>query len=337
VAIIDMPLEELEAYSPTRNEPVEFDAFWQETLADARRHPLAATFAPFASGLTTLDTFDVSFSGFGGQQIKGWFLTPRGASGPLPCIVQYIGYGGGRAFPINWIDWPSLGYAHFVMDTRGQGSSWIQGDTPDPEPEGTNPHYPGFMTRGILAPETYYYRRVFTDAVRAVEAALTHPLVDPTRLAITGGSQGGGIAVAVAGLAPDLVRAAMPDVPFLCHYRRAMQLVDTMPYSEITRYLKIHRDQVRVVFRTLSYFDGVNFATRSRAPALFSVGLMDDICPPSTVYAAYNHYAGPKEIEIYEFNNHEGGATYQRLRQVAFLNAFWTAQLESTGAATSGL
>jgi cephalosporin-C deacetylase len=323
VAFIDMPLEELEVYYPNRNEPADFDAFWQETLAGARRHPLDVVFNQCDSGLTTLDTFDVSFSGFGGQAIKGWLLVPKGAKAALPCVVQYIGYGGGRAFPINWIDWPSLGFAHFVMDTRGQGSGWIQGDTPDPEPAGSNPHYPGFMTRGILDPQTYYYRRVFTDAVRAVEAALSHPQVDGNRLVVTGGSQGGGITLAVAGLAPDLVSAAMPDVPFLCQYRRATQLIDTMPYSEITRYLKIHRDQVAPAFRTLSYFDGVNFATRSRAPALFSVALMDDICPPSTVYAAFNHYAGPKQIEVYEFNNHEGGATYQRLRQLAFLHALW--------------
>jgi cephalosporin-C deacetylase len=312
-----MPLEELEAYRPARSEPADFDAFWQDTLASARRYPLDASFAPIDAHLRTLDVFDVTFAGWGGQPIKGWFLTPRGASAPLPCVVLYIGYGGGRAFPINWIDWPSLGYAHLVMDTRGQGSAWLQGDTPDPE--GSDPAYPGYMTRGILDPQTYYYRRVFTDAVRAVEAARSHPLVDVGRVVVTGGSQGGGISLAVAGLAPELIRAVMPDVPFLCHYRRATQLVDTMPYTEITRYLKIHRERVAAVFRTLSYFDGLNFSARAHASALFSVGLMDDICPPSTVYAAYNHYAGPKQIEVYEFNNHEGGATYQRLRQIAFL------------------
>ncbi len=317
MAFIDMPLEELESYHPARQEPDDFDAFWRDTLASTRRHPLAAAFAPVEAGFRTLDVYDVTFAGYAGQPIKGWFLAPKGAAEPLPCIVQYIGYGGGRGFPINWIDWPSLGYAHFVMDTRGQGSAWQQGDTPDPD--GSDPSYPGFMTRGILDPQTYYYRRVFTDAVRALEAAASHPLVDGTRVVVTGGSQGGGITLAAAGLAPDLVAAAMPDVPFLCHYRRATQLIDTMPYSEITRYLKTHRDRVAAAFRTLSYFDGVNFARRAPAPALFSVGLMDDICPPSTVYAAYNAYAGPKEIEIYEFNNHEGGAAYQRLRQVAFL------------------
>jgi cephalosporin-C deacetylase len=74
------------------------------------------------------------------------------------------------------------------------------------------------------------------------------------------------------------------------------------------------------VLRTLSYFDGVNFAKRAAAPALFSVALMDLICPPSTVYAAYNHYSGEKEIEVYRFNDHEGGESYQRQTQIRWLD-----------------
>ena len=81
-----------------------------------------------------------------------------------------------------------------------------------------------------------------------------------------------------------------------------------------------HRDQAERVFQTLSYFDGLNFAARAKAPALFSVGLMDQITPPSTVFAAYNHYAGPKSIEVYPFNGHENGESIhveRKLRRLA--------------------
>jgi cephalosporin-C deacetylase len=316
----DLPLPELQTYQPPRDEPSDFDAFWASTLAEARAHPLDPCFAPFDAGLSTLEVFDVTYNGYGGQPIKGWLLLPAHRAGErLPCIVEYIGYGGGRGFALNWLLYASAGYAHLVMDTRGQGSSWQTGDTPDPEPAGSNPQFPGFMTRGVLDPATYYYRRVFTDAVRAVEAARAHPAVDAGRVAITGGSQGGGITLAVAALEPS-VSAAAPDVPFLCQYRRAATLVDTAPYSEIARYCQTHREKIETVFRTLSYFDGLNFAARAQAPALFSVGLMDNICPPSTVYAAYNHYAGPKHIAVWEFNNHEGGATYQAQEKLKFFH-----------------
>jgi cephalosporin-C deacetylase len=73
-------------------------------------------------------------------------------------------------------------------------------------------------------------------------------------------------------------------------------------------------------FTTLSYFDGVNFAKRASAPALFSVALMDQVCPPSTVYAAYHAYRGVKDIVVYPFNDHEGGLSHQRLAQINWLN-----------------
>ncbi len=323
VALFDLPLPELEAYQPPREEPPDFDAFWERTLAEARSHPIAAGFAPVDFGLRTVETYDVTFAGYGGQPIKGWLLLPRQRQEPLPCLVEFIGYGGGRGFPTDWLLWSSVGFAHLVMDTRGQGSAWRPGDTPDPQPEGASPHVPGFMTLGILDPETYYYRRVFTDGVRAVEAARSHPAVDAMRIAVTGGSQGGGISLAVAALEPA-VSVVMPDVPFLCHYRRAVELIDTNPYAEIAAFCRVHRDKVDRVFHTLSYFDGVNFAARCRARALFSVGLMDDICPPSTVFAAYNHFAGPKEIRVWRYNHHEGGENFQALEKIRFLRSLWS-------------
>ena len=315
----DLPLDQLRAYRPARIEPPDFDEFWSRSLSDARRFDLNPIFVPIDNGLTLIESFDVTFNGYGGQPIKGWLNLPRNRSGRLPCVVEYIGYGGGRGLPIDWLAWSAAGYAHLIMDTRGQGSTWRNGDTPDVEEGGSNPQHPGFMTRGVLKPDTYYYRRVFVDAVRAIETARSHAGIDPERIAVRGGSQGGGITLAVSGLVPGLI-AAMPDVPFLCHYRVATEITDGDPYNEISRYCKVHRDKVETVFNTLSYFDGLNFAARATAPALFSVGLMDEICPPRTVFAAYNHYAGAKQIKVWPYNHHEGGETYQVAEQLQFLN-----------------
>ena len=83
----------------------------------------------------------------------------------------------------------------------------------------------------------------------------------------------------------------------------------------------MHRDAVDQTFRTLSYFDGANFAARSAAPALYSVALMDPICPPSTVYAAANGHLGGAEVIEYPFNEHEGGQGMHWQRQAAWLAA----------------
>lgn len=314
---IDLPLDQLREYLPERSEPADFEEFWERTLREARGHDLEAAFVPYEGGLRLIDTFDVTFRGFGGHPVKGWLLLPRGATGPLPCVVEYIGYNGGRGHVHDWLVWPAAGYATLVMDSRGQGGGWRTGDTPDPV-GGTGPEHAGFMTRGVLAPDTYYYRRLITDAVRAVEAARSHPAVDPRRVIVAGISQGGGLALAVSGLVPDLA-AALIDVPFLCHFRRAVEISPEDPYREISRFLARHRTRVEQVFATLDYFDGLNFAVRATAPALFSVALWDAICPPSTVFAAYNHYAAPKDIQVWRFNGHEGGQGFQTEEQLRWL------------------
>lgn len=312
----DLSLDELNTYAPTLAEPQGLDAFWKATLAETAAHPLDATFTPVDTGLAVVDTFDVTFAGFGGDPVKAWLHRPAHRSGPLPCVVEYAGYGGGRGLPHERFLWAAAGYAHFVLDTRGQGSVWSVGDTPDPH--GSTPAIPGYMTRGILDPNDYYYRRVFTDAVRAVAAARSHPDVDPEQIVITGGSQGGGMTIAVAALVPDVI-AAMPDVPFLCHIRRATEITETRPYVEIADYLAQHRNHLEQVFDTLAHFDGAILGRRATAPALFSVSLMDDICPPSTVFAAYNAYAGDKEIKVYPYNKHEGGQSFHDLEKFRWL------------------
>jgi cephalosporin-C deacetylase len=317
LTIYDMNAAALAEYRSSVVRPGDFDEFWAGTLEEARRFPSQARFEPFDAGLSLVDVFDVTFPGFGGHPVRGWFILPPNPSGPLPLVVRYIGYGGGRGFAHDHLVWPAAGYAHFVMDTRGQGSGWTPGATPDPE--GSDPAHPGFMTRGILDRNTYYYRRVMTDAVRAIDAAMRHPGADESRIAVCGGSQGGGLALAAAALHPE-VKAVMADVPFLSDFPRAVRLAPNGPYPEISRYLAIHRDKVDTAFETLRYFDCACFAPRITAPALVSVATMDLVCPPSTVHAVYNALAsGDRTLTDYAFNDHEGGGPFQQQAQVRWL------------------
>lgn len=322
----DLNPDQLASYSPEVAEPADFDEFWASTLAQARAHDLALRLEAVQTHLDLVEVFDVTFAGFDGHPVRGWLSRPRNAAGPLPGVLTCNGYGGGRGLATGHLGWAVAGYAELFLDTRGQGSRWGDGgDTPDPV--GSGPAAPGFMTRGITDPHQHYYRRLYTDAARAVEALRGVDGVDPARIAVAGGSQGGGMALAVAGLVPDIA-AVLPDVPFLCHIRRGVEITATDPYAEVARYLAVHRDQVATVFDTLSYVDAVNHARRAVAPARFSVALMDDVCPPSTVYAAYNLYgerataaghAVDKAIDVWPFNNHEGGLGHQWGRQLPWL------------------
>jgi cephalosporin-C deacetylase len=315
--LADLPLAELRRYAPDVAEPADFDEFWAGQLAAARAGAADPVFVRTDTPARHAEVFDVTFGGYGGDPIKGWLLVPRAAASPSAIVVEYVGYGGGRGDPLDWLPWSCAGYPHLVMDTRGQGGAWRGADTPDPSDNGA-PSTRGFLTRGIAEPGTHYYTRLFTDAVRAVDAARAHPAARGLPVVTTGASQGGGLAIVAAHLAGD-VRATMPDVPFLAHPRRAVDVTDTAPYAELAEYCAVHSDLVDQVFATLSYVDVVNHAKRASAPALFSVGLADDITPPSTIFAAYNHYAGDKDIAVYEFSGHEGGGTRHLHAKLGFL------------------
>jgi cephalosporin-C deacetylase len=183
------------------------------------------------------------------------------------------------------------------VDTRGQS-----GDSTDPTPYSTG-HYRGYMTAGIVDPEEYYYRGAYIDCVRALDFVASRPELDAGRIGLTGISQGGGLTLAVAAL-DSRPKAAMPRVPFLCHYQRALQVSDKDPYWEIAQFLDRRPGDEEAAFRTLSYCDNLNLAPRITCPTLVTVGLQDLICPPSTVFGTYNHIGCTKEILVYPFMGH---------------------------------
>jgi cephalosporin-C deacetylase len=324
MAQTDMPIEQLRDYRSSVTPAADLKEFWGALLTRADELAAPTTTKELESTLTCLRVYDLEFSGAHGHRVKGWLLLPRDAEEPMPCVVKYIGYGGGRSLPHEFTLWPSTGVAIAIMDTRSQ--TWS--DTVDP---GVNlaPQSPGFVTQGITAAANHYYSRVFVDAARLVTCVQQLPQIDSSRVAISGGSQGGAIAIAAAaltaGLAPEALRpepllGALVDVPFWCDVYRASTMVDTAPYVELSNYLRARPHDIDAVRETLSYLDGSVLAAHAECPSLFGVALMDDVCPPSTVYSAYNAWLGPKQIEVYPFGDHNGGDSWHQLVELEWLH-----------------
>ncbi|MBO0803721.1 MAG: alpha/beta fold hydrolase [Nocardiopsaceae bacterium] len=303
----DLPLEQLRDYRTATREPAGLDGWWAARVADARDRAKPVTLTRHEPGLYgAVEVYDAEFSGAGGDRIRAWYIKPPestpGGGEARTVTVTFIGYGGGRGAPAEHILLPAIGYPVFVMDTRGQGGRWTFGATGDAGSGG--PENSQVMTRGVTSPETYYYTRLITDAALAVDAAAE--LAGPdAKISVRGHSQGGGLALAAAALHGDRIAACQADVPFLCDIQRAITLAPNGPYIEIPQFLAHNVDLADRVLDTLRYVDCALLARRVTAPTLMSASLMDPICPPSTVFAAYNEITAEKEIVVNPYTTHE--------------------------------
>lgn len=311
---VDRPLDELVDYKPEQTTPSDFDAFWDGLCSESANIPLNANFTQIDDILPLANVYDVAFDGADGVRVKGWFLTPKDVTTPLPTVVQFIGYSGGREYPHALAPHVLNGFCAFIMDSRGQGGN--TGQRLDTSHGGQR----GFITHGILDKNEYYYKNFYLDTIRAVEAVCGRDEVDENRIATIGGSQGGALTIACAALSPR-VKVMAPDVPWLSHFRRSVDLA-VGPYEEITDFMRRFPDRIEDAFATLAYFDNMNLVSRVKVShAYYSVGMWDDICPPSTVFASYNWLpdAVEKAIEVYPYNRHEGGGNLHQSRKLKWL------------------
>ena len=157
-------------------------------------------------------------------------------------------------------------------------------------------------------PEKLYYRNVFLDTVLLARIVMELPDIDPEKISATGWSQGGGLTLACAALEPRIKRIA-PVYPYLCDYQRVWEMDSgEHAYNDLREYFR-HHDPTHVrekeVFTTLGYIDVQHLVKRIEAKTLFTTGLMDTICPPSSQFSCYNKIPSLKEMVIYPDFGHE--------------------------------
>ena len=296
----DLPLSELEKYKPELTRQPDFDAFWERSLRELAGTPVRYELVPRDYPVRGARLYKILYSGFRGANVQGWLAIPEG-DGPFPGLMLFHGYNWAMEGMIHdVVNWALHGYAAMLMLCRGQ-----QGESVDNTVYSHGAHA-GWMSKGILSEDEYYYRGVYLDAVRGLEVLASLDQVDRTRIGVTGGSQGGALTLASAALS-DIPVVAAADYPYLAHFERAIDITPAGPYHELNEFFRRNGDpaiEARAK-RTLSYFDVMNLAPRIRCRTWVSIGLVDTITPPSTVFAAYNHLQCEKSIAVFRYFGHE--------------------------------
>jgi cephalosporin-C deacetylase len=282
-------------YQSKVTKPTGFDAFWQGVSRQAEAIPLDPE--AIAEPLRTSDdieVFQVFYNSLDHVRIAAWYCRPARRAERTPALLFLPGYQMDPPIPKEWA---GKGYIALSVAPRGKLRSMRQ----------FNPGYPNLLTSNIVDRHTYAYRGFYVDAWRGIDFLLSRPEVDPTRIGVTGSSQGGGLTICTAAMRPE-VRAAAAGAPYLCGFLDAIELTHTYPYEEINDYLRQHPDSRAAVEETLAYFDGLNFAPRIRCPIIVNIGLQDNVCPPETGYALFNTIgAADKRLYTYDGHGHDAG------------------------------
>lgn len=302
--LLDMPIKELEQYNGVNPRPADFDEYWDKAITEMKAVDPQVTMekAEFQSPIA--ECYDMYFTGVNGARIYVKYLRPRNITGKIPAVLQFHGYQGNCGDWYDKLGFVATGMAVFAMDVRGQGgkSEDVGGVS------GNTVH--GHIIRGLDEedPRKLLYHDIFLDTAELAGIVMDMDFVDESKVYAMGGSQGGALTLACASLEPRVAKIA-PSEPFLCDYKRVWDMdLDLEAYGELRDYFRLfdpRHEREEAIFTKLGYIDLQYLVPRIKADIMMFTGLLDNICPPSTQYAAYNKMQCRKKHVIYPDYKHE--------------------------------
>jgi cephalosporin-C deacetylase-like acetyl esterase len=283
---------------PSLPVPDDFDAFWQEKKAQLAAVPGSPNLTPVKSPVAGVETFDLQAASIG-KPVSGYFARPADAKPrSLPAILLVHGAGVRSASLGGAANWAKQGL--LALDINAHG-------IPNGQPEKyytdlANGELKDYRAIGRDSRDTIYFMGMCLRLIRAIDFLTAQTDWDGKTVIVYGSSQGGLQAIAAAGLDKRVTFIAA-GVPAGCdHSGVAVNRVNGWP--KIVPNDKDGKPDAKVL-NAARYIDCMNFATRTKAGGIFTVGFIDGTCPPTSVYAAYNNFSGKKEI----FNDIKAGHT----------------------------
>ncbi|HBG26172.1 MAG: acetylesterase [Planctomycetes bacterium GWF2_41_51] len=302
--LIDMPLDQLKTYQGRNPRPADFDDYWNNALNTMNEIDPKIELVKSDFQVPSAECFDLWFTGVDNARIHAQYLRPKNTPKKQPAIIFFHGYSGNAGDWSNKLQYLALGYSCAALDCRGQGglsedTGGVKGNT-----------FKGQIIRGLDDPNPHklLFRNIYLDTAELTKIVSNMPEVDPARIGVIGGSQGGGLALACASLSPN-VKKVVSFYPFLSDYKRVWEMdLAKDAYDELKMYFRFFDPQHKredEIFTKLGYIDVQHLAPRIKGHVRMVTGMMDTICPPSSQFAAYNKITSKKEVIIYPDFGHE--------------------------------
>ena len=285
---------------PTQTEPADFDAFWLSGKAELAKIPIEGRVTLLPDACTAdVNVYHVSFR----TVSPAWMLVPGRIFGILcepkrlgryPAVLKVPGAGvrpyfGDKALAARGVITLEIGVHGIPVNLPQEVYDQLFSG-------GLN----GYWLFNLDDKEAYYYRRIYLSCVRANDFLATREMWDGKNLLVMGGSQGGQLSIVTAALDPQVTGLAATH-PAYCDvsaelHGRAGGWPHLFQPDPNTGMPSPQATPAKIV--SASYYDTVNFARRVKVPGYYTWGYNDDVCPPTSTYAAYNVITAPKELGL---------------------------------------
>jgi cephalosporin-C deacetylase-like acetyl esterase len=290
--------------------PADFDEFWQKTKDELAKVKPDFKITPLPKMNTeNREVFEIQMRSLDNYLIKGYMTVPKtkNKNRKFSVLLGLPGYQVDLS-PIVGLD---QDLAIITLNTRGQGTSRGEIDTRRDE----------FLTYRIESREKYVMRGVIMDCMRCVDFIYSQPNLRHDNILATGGSMGGYLAIALAGV-DSRVNLSSAQNPILCDIRGLVGEVD-WPISSFKKYAATQPGlTLEKILNNLDYYDGRNFAVNVKCPFIMGIGLLDPFAPPNNEFATYNLIQGRKRIMIFKDLSHEISPKYKELEGRWMRDAF---------------
>lgn len=262
----------------------QLNTFWLQTKQRLEKEPIEAKVESVSEPLP-YRKFKITLRSLDGVYIRAFLALPvrgEGFTETLPVIISAPGYGGTQQSVM--LSECQRGYAVLQVFPRGQGESeelWKLNGADK-------------LTMHLDKPNGAYYQGAYADVIRGIDYIVSRDDINPKRISIVGTSQGGGIALAVAGL-DTRIKVVVAHVPFLCNFPLAARTTGSL----VKKLLDKAKQNNDTALKTLFYFDPINLVSRLKVPVLLSAGGKDEVCPAATIQSVYEKLPGIKSIMYY--------------------------------------
>ena len=300
---LDLKPEELKSYMGSSPCPTDIDEFWDGEIAKMKMLDSQLELKKVFD-YPNAECFELYFTGMNNARIYAKYARPKNIEKPAKAVLRFHGYG---AESPNWMEllaWTGQGFCAAALDVRGQGGKsedvgGVRGNT-----------LHGQIIRGLIEndPHKLLFKDIFLDTAQLAGIIMEMDEVDENNVFAYGDSQGGALTLACAAFETGIKKAAI-WYPFLSDYKRVWELdrVDRayVELKEFFRKFDPRHENEDKIFELLGYIDVQNIVKRIKCDVLMFSGLMDEVCPPSTHFAAFNKITSNIKVLIYPDFGHE--------------------------------